>query len=941
MKRVLSVAIVFALSLTIMPTCEIANFQLQAAQAADLSKFLPTDVSIGNIDERQSQLERRIREAVSTGRLNRSESQTFLSELEKISELEANFKASSDKLSTWESLKLVFQLDALSRKLEQSMHDRTVSGADLDSRIAEIEGRLTDARASKRLTEQEAREFSYEVGRIKHLKNAVPTGGRLSDADALKLALSLDTLSNRLESTMHDRQFELPNIDKLQAELERRISDGVATGKLDAKEATELKEEFKNIADREAKLRRFGRPMTSVETLELALDLEKLAQAIDKFSTTTSATSPDYVRRKERIEARIARGLVSGKLTLAEAYQLKEQLGEIEADEKRWSQSEGGLSLTEQKSLSIALEKLAAGVERRLVDTTQSWSGIGEKLDTLNKRISAARSKGRLSETEANDLNGEWKRISTRWSSFERTDEECVYPLGESLQVATSLERLNQKLSDALHDRTVETPQLEKLSGSVDERIASGIMSGKLSLSDGKRFIDDFDGIIAKQMGYEASGQRLQDRERLLVALEFQQLLARVERAIHENNPGPSVDEQKTQLGEQLNEGIAAGKLTDSESTSLKKEFARLKGLEADYKGSGSKLTGREALTVLQEIKNLQVAIRREMQDTEIASTDLTKRMAELQMRIATGVTTGKMSVAEATGLRRDLDKIRDQQRDYNEDGGISRGEATTLAYMLEKLAATIEGAMHDPDDSAPNIQRMQEDVDRKLANAIVDGTISLKQVGVFSDKLKDIGRLELSFRYSGDGLSFAESATLKTELEKLNKSIDDTITGGQYKWTGLDEGIQKTSERIKTGIQSKKLTADAASSLKSEIDRIQKAKLAFAHSQGGYDLQETESLVKDLDRLNAEVDLRLRGQNFAWSDIDRRQQSLELQMRSAIKTGKLSSSEARKVQDELDRIKRAKAAFTVSDGNLNYFERVSLAEALDKLDDMMKKRTR
>jgi polyhydroxyalkanoate synthesis regulator phasin len=934
MKRALSLVGILAISFGL------SGALSSPAHSADLSKFLPSGGGIVNIDERQAQLERRISDAVSAGRLTRGESQTFLDELDKIAELKANFKASSDNLSTWESLKLVFQLDTLSRRLEQSLRDRTLSGADLDFRIREIESRLADARSSKRLTEQEANEISYEINRIKLRLGAYASDNLINDVESLNLALALDAVSGRLESTMHDRQYQLPNIDKLQSELEKRISEGVASGKIDAKEATELKEDFKSIADREAKLKRFGRPMTSVETLELALDLEKLAQSIDKFSTTSSSTSPDYAKRKERIEARTARGLVSGKLTLAEAYQLKEQLTELETDEKRWTQTDGSLSPEEQKALTVELEKLAAALERRLVDISKTWPGISEKLDTLDRRITAARSKGRLSESDATALSKELSRISAKWNSYGHIDDDGVYPLSESLEVSTSIERLNQKLSDSLHDRTVEIPKLDVLNNSVDERIAFGITTGKLSLSDAKRFIDEFDGIITKQMGYQASGNDLQDRERLLVALEYQQLLAKVERAIHDNVQGLTTDEQKLQINEQIGEGVASGKLTESESTMLKSELARVRALEATYKGSGNKLSGKEALTVLQELKTLQAGVRREVQDTEIASSDLGKRMDELQLRIATGVTTGKLTVAEATNLRKDLSKIKDQEREYSDDGGISRGEATTLAYLLEKLGANIEAAMRDSQVSLPNIQRSQEEIDRKLANAVVDGTIGLEQVERFGKKLEDIGRLELSFRYSGDGLSFAESSTLKSELETLSKSIDDVIAKGERS-TGLDEGIQKTASRINDGIQNKKLAPDAASALKAEIDRIQKAKLAFAHSQGGYDLQETESLVKDLDRLNAELDLRLRGQNFAWSDIDRRQQSVELQMRSAIKSGKLNPSEARRIQQELDRIKRAKAAFTVSDGDLNYFERVSLAEALDKLDDMMKKRTR
>lgn len=933
MKRVIPVVSLLAFSVTV------SALSIHPAVGADLSKFMPSSgAGIVNIDQREAQIERRIKDAVGAGRLTRAESQTFLDDLDKISDNEASFRASSDSLSTWETLKLVFQLDTLSRRLEQSLRDRTISSADLTPRISEIESRLSDAQSSKRLTDQEATEFSYELNRVKLQKDSYNADGIISDTEALKLSLALDTLSSRMESTMHDRQYQMPNIDKLQAELNKRIGEGISSGKIDAKESDELKQEFQRIATKEAKLKRFGRPLTSVETLELALDLESLSQKIDKFSTTTTAASPDFVKRKAHVEARAARGVVSGKLTLAEAYQVKEQLAQLDVDEKEWSKSDGNLSASEQKSLALNLEKIATGLERRLADTSKSWPGINEKLEIFNTRITAARSKGRLTEQEAASLNEDWKRIASKWNNY-LTDEDGVYPLEPTLAVAASLEQLGQKLSVSLHDRSVEIPQLEALRSRVDDRISAGLLNAKLTIADGRKYIDELTNVTAKMKDSQSSSTGINDRDRLLIAVEFQQLLAKVERSIKDTVPGINSTDLKEQLEDQINEGAASGKLTDEETKYLKKSLAEAKKLES--KPSGVRLNAQEALTFLQWLRDLQTSVKRELQDSEIATTDLGRRMNELQVRIATGVTTGKLTPAEATDLRKELTRIKGIERDYNADGGVSRGESVTLSYLLETLGARVEASMSDSHVSLPNISRMQEDIDRKLANAVVGGTINLTEVDQFTAKLEDISRLELSFRYSGDGLSFAESATLKGELDKLNATIDASLSGGKHRWTGLDEGIQKTSQRIDEGAASKKIPPDAAATLRTELGRIQRAKVAFAHSQGGYDLEETESLVKDLDRLNAEVDLRLKGQSFAWGDIERRQQNVEQLIRNAIKSGKLNSEEAKDVQIELDRIKRAKAAFTMSDGDLNYFERVSLAGALDKLDDMMRRKTR
>ncbi|MBX9671302.1 MAG: hypothetical protein K2X93_27180 [Candidatus Obscuribacterales bacterium] len=929
-------ACVLALTLTL------SGASLRPAKATDISKLFNSAASVGSVDVRQSQLERRIKDAVSSGRLTRNEAQPFYDEIEKISDLEATFKASSSNLSTWESLKLLFQLDTLSRQFEQSLGDRTISGADLDARIHEIEARLADARHSRRLTDQEANEFTYELNRIKLLKGAYSVDGAvLSDNNSLQIALSLDTLSARLESTMHDRQYQLPSVDKLQVELEKRISDGIASGKLDEQEAKDLKQEFQRIADREAQLKRFGRPLTSVETLELALDLEKLSTSVEKFSITSSVLAHDFKRKKEHIREKIAAGLVSGKLTLGETYRLKEQLSQLDSMQSSSSQSDAGINEAEKKALALELEKLSSAVNRRLVDLGNSSPGISERLETLDRRISTAQAKGRLTDAETSLLSADLKRISAKWRNYDHGGDDRPYPLDESLSIATSIEQLAQKLSDSLHDRTVEVPKLNILEVNLDDRIAYGVTSGKLSLMEAKKLLEDFNAISQKKAGLSTAYSTPSDRDRLMIGLELQQLTAKVERGIHDSTHSQSLDDLKAALNDQLNEGIASGKLTDSESTSLKGQLSRIKTEERSFNGLTGKLRASAAVALLKDWKEFQTSLNEELKDSEIASPDLNKRVTELQARIAVGVNNGNLTNTEAVDLRKELARIREMERDYTADGGISRGEAVTLSFWLEKLAASIEASMHDTKVDLPSISRIQEEIDRKLANAVVDGTCSLDDIEKFTAKLEDIARLELSFRYSGDGLSYAESATIKTELDKLTKLIDATLASSTTRWTGLDEGIANTSKRITDGITTKRLTADVGNTLKSEVDRIQKAKIAFAHSQGGYDLEETESLVHDLDRLNAEIDLRFKGQNFAWSDIDRRQQNIELLMKQGIKTGKLNSGEARRMRNELDRIKRAKSAFTMSDGSLNYFERVSLAEALDKLDNMMRRRTR
>ena len=284
------------LAITISLSCG-SNARLEAA---DFSKYVTKVPGVTNVDERQAQIQKRLREAVSTGRLDLIKSQDFNNELEKIADLEASYRASHGNLSLWENLKLLFQLDSLSRKIEQSLADRQVADLDVSDRIDQIQKRIADGLMSHRLTLQESNDFKYDLDRIDNaFKNYGGKSENLSDTQAFHIALDLDRLSSRLESTMHDRQIELSEIDTAQKELEVKIANGIKDGKLNNEDAAELKAEFKSIADKEERLKGFGRPLTSQETLALAIDLEKLSRELDLKVRDADVEEKDYQARRE------------------------------------------------------------------------------------------------------------------------------------------------------------------------------------------------------------------------------------------------------------------------------------------------------------------------------------------------------------------------------------------------------------------------------------------------------------------------------------------------------------------------------------------------------------------------------------------------------------------------------------------------------------------
>ncbi|MGD9681794.1 MAG: hypothetical protein AB7W16_11480 [Candidatus Obscuribacterales bacterium] len=923
MKRTLRMAGLLAITVTL------SGLAGSPCLATDVSSYVKAVPSAQGVDELQAQIQRRITDAAFAGRLSKSAAQEYCRDLDRISDLEASYRASHGRLSVWETLKLYFELDNLSREMELALTDRSVPDADIVARLKELDNRVDDGLKWSRLTSQEADGFKYDLERARALSQLESDSDQIADQQAFQIGLELDKISGRLESTMHDRQLIFNAVDPARETVEKQIKDALAASKINDAEAGAARTEFQRIADREKKLKELGRPLSSDETLALALDLEKLAGRLEGES---NLKGENYGDKKKKVESRIAGGIVTGKLTLPEGHFLRDQIRSIEKKEAKWLKASGKLTEEAQKALMLDLEKLSNDVEKRLLDSRFSWSGAADSIETLRKRVREAGEANRLSASGRKDLDSDIERVEKLWEGARTDAEQGLYRLDESMQVAVALDALNRKLVDSLSDRDLALPQIDQRKTAIEARIAAGITSGRLNPWEAERFLDEFDRIAERENAYRAFHTGITDRQTVAIALRLEQLSARVETAIHDDAGAmPSIKSRKQELREDIEEATISGRLLDSEAEDYR---TRLKSIE---EAAGDGLSARQTLKIARDLHELKISLDRDLADVEIGMPDVDKRKRDLFARISGGVTSGRLSPKEAQALRADFDEIDHLRKKYAADGGTSRGEGSILAYKIERLASQTEERMHDEQIELPSVAKLQDDLDKRLASSVASGQLTLAEVAEFKKQLDEIGRMEMGFRYTGSGLSYPETLMLAQAIDNLQGRVDRVLAEKSSNWNGIDDRLDKTAKKIADTLLAKKISIDSANSLKTELDRISKAKIAFAHSLGGYDLEETETLVRDLDRLDAEIDLRARGQNFAWSDIDRREALIEKNLAQNIKLGKLDKSRASAIKDELDKIRRAKAAFTITDGGLNYFERVSLGEALDKLDSMMK----
>lgn len=911
------------------------------AQAADVNTILASVSSISDVDARQASIEKRLEDAYGAGRLTQAQYQSFKQSLSRVADQEAVFRASDSSLSLWESLRLQFDLDRLVKELEASLSDRQTGFVDVYARRDEIVKRLSVAYSDGRLTAQEYAQIQMELDTInKSIQASSAQTGHLSVSDSIRLVLELDRLSQKLTRTVHDRQVSLTQIDVRQAELSKRIESGVASGKITDREANDLKAEFKRIADKEEALRKLGRPLTSEEQLTLALDLEKLSGQIDSHLNDEEVQNnviADVDRRQSEVDRNLAQALSSGLVTVSEAQVYKSELDAISKKTADFRTAGGGqLNIVQAQNVLIDLERLNGKIDRAVYSKQPVWVGIDASIEDYRRRIADAKLGQRLSEVDEVELKSDLDKIVANKATYAASSQGIDSQ--EAISLSVDLTRLNGKMFKLIKDREVAVlPDVSRRKDEISRRIAEGTSSGKLTTDETRSLLEDLDRIAAREAAFKAADGVLDDREKLSVALDLERLAARTEKEIRDNPfVSKSIQARKEQADQTISNGTLTGKLSAQEVQNLRTEYNRILAFEQSSLTSGSSLDAREALTIAADLDRLIKDVESQMKNSETALPDLAKRESELYQRITEGVMQGRLAPKDADSLKREFYRLMDLEAKYRSIGGLSFGEHAALALELEKLSASIENSMKESVASLPDVDARQSEIDNRLADAVASGRMTSEQSREFTRDLDRIARDEVTYRFSGSGLSYAESLALITELEKVSARLDTKLAGSSPQWNGIDGRVSETSKRISDALLAQKVDASAGNQLKNELDRISQAKVAFSTSGGGLTLAETESLVRDLERLNKDIDNRTGvGRAIAWTDIDARQARLEARIAQDIAAGKLSSQKAKQAKQELRSLSQVKATFRNS-GGYSYTQLVSMAQALDKIGKLV-----
>ncbi|MBN8659955.1 MAG: S-layer homology domain-containing protein [Candidatus Melainabacteria bacterium] len=552
-----------------------------------------------DVEGRRTQLEKAVNDAVLAGRLSSADADSFKKELNRIKDLELGYKASG-KFSIWQKTRLGLELDVISSNLEKSLGERKEIGlTDIAGKQADLTARLNAAQTAGRLSTFEVNALLADLNALKTKESTfkAASGGALSNAQTLELALDLDKLSSKLESQLKARSGADVDYAARRTELRTRLKDLVTTGRMSQSEADTYTQELNRIESRETSLKATGAPLTVADQLSLALDLERVNSALERYTGATATGMPGIDAMQQAIEKKIADNQAAGKFALNQYAELKQEFDRINQVESNY-RADGSLSDSETLTLSNQLEALDKRIDTVLSSNAPTpGGGLSAKQSELVKKLDSAKAAQRLTDAQYQDFKNKLDQNSARERLFRADGVLSDY---ETLSLANELDTLSAQITSSL----TALPDLSTTRSALEKKLQDGLASGRLSPSAEPDVRADLSRVSQLESAFKSGSGNLalNDEQIAHLSREYAAIGARLDKSMAAL---PDVAAKKTEVTKQITEGEASGVLTAAQVQDMRKELDRIATVEASFRASDNAFTDWEVMTVNRDLDRL------------------------------------------------------------------------------------------------------------------------------------------------------------------------------------------------------------------------------------------------------------------------------------------------------------------------------------------------
>ncbi len=672
-----------------------------------------------------SQLDSDIAKALVDGRLSPPEALRLQSELNCIVAHKAELAAGKPELSQEDKQALGLELEVLAVRLQRTVHGPRLAWPGIDSFQAGLDQRIASAVQAKRLTRDEASTLLAQAD-VLAAKEKELRAQQATSQQMISLTTGLEVLAAKLYRQMQDRPFAAPDIDARQKELDRRLSAALDQGKISSSSAFKIKSELEAVNDlkksylsayapagsgiraaskdtapdkkahtemgsRESSSKTVvAATLTNRQKLIVGTLLERAAAHLSRSMNGAPESVSALEQRQKTISDRLTEGFALGRLDEPQWVSLKAELDQIASQAANYRQSQDGLTAAQALSLSDRLDTLGNKLEQQLLDSFVTVGELDLKRRQLSLSIGEALACGRLTIPNADSLQKDLEAI-TQAEILARASSGSM-SFGEALKIDFELTRLNNRLARQARQQPLALADVDMRLSAIENQIAGGLASGRLSLEETKRLKYQLDRIGQINAKYRSSGGGSSYAETLTLTQDLDRLGHTVLQQMRDPRATlPDINQRQAQLIARIKESVSAGKLSAGDAQELRENLDRIEQSEASFRVSDEGLNFWEAVTLVGDLDGLSARIDRLTHKAAVLP-DLDGRRAQLQQRLTRELAAGKISPHQALRLRKEIKRIALMEVAFrNSPSGLSPQQAMTLSSELDKLGAGIK----------------------------------------------------------------------------------------------------------------------------------------------------------------------------------------------------------------------------------------------------------
>src|SRR5262249_33203829 len=154
--------------------------------------------------------------------------------------------------------------------------------------------------------------------------------------------------------------------------------------KLSPQKVADIKQRFAKINQADADLQKAKGHLSYVDKLKFCIDFDLLGARLTKEMSEAPLAMPDVAGGSANIEKRLEEGKAAGKITEAQAEEIKKALAVLK--EKEASSKKVPLKGDQILALGLAMDLLANRVEG-LIESSDSLPALETRLNLLDRKI--------------------------------------------------------------------------------------------------------------------------------------------------------------------------------------------------------------------------------------------------------------------------------------------------------------------------------------------------------------------------------------------------------------------------------------------------------------------------------------------------------------------------------------------------------------------------